>query len=112
MKKIISFIIIIITLSCTKNNDEEKNYPACFEEQIQEVLNSPPTSPRYKIEKYMYHGKEVFAMLDNYIGYSVTYIVDENCNEVCKVGGYGGSINTCGDLNDFELIETVWKDQR
>lgn len=108
MKNFTLIVALSLLISCTKNQ-EEKNYPPCFESQIQILFESPVQSTKSNIKKYSYQNNEVFVLERN-IGTDEPYsVVDENCNIICEFGVW--SSNTC-DLNDLVFVEIVWEDPR
>lgn len=111
MKKMILICLLILNSSCSKD-EEEKSYPSCFETSIENILNAPVKTKRPTIKKYSYQNKEVYILYINYYDHDILNVVDGNCITICEFGGTGGSTNTCGDLNNLVLVETVWKDPR
>jgi len=111
MKNIVLVFALLLLISCTKN-EEEINYPSCFKSDVQSALNAPVRAKKPKIEKLTYKGNTVYIFYPNYYDHAPYGVVDEDCNEICTIGGYGGNENTCGDLNDLVFVETVWEDPR
>ena len=114
MKNLILFLTtILILISCCDDDPIKESYPKCLELRIQQVLDSPPQTPRASIEKYSYIGQIVYAF-DSSFPDDFIVVYDDSCIIICQFGGFDGSLNdTCPDFGETAvLIETVWTDKR
>lgn len=115
MKNLIySVIIFSLLVNCGRSEDDNA-YPTCYKEEIQNILQNPPATPRSNIMKYKYQDKYVYVLTNNGISDEQSVVRDENCNVICYSGGIGGNLpetNTCINWNEAEYISTVWTDPR
>lgn len=102
--------LVLMSFQC-EDNDDNITFPECLQERIDSALNQDPTTPRGTIEKYMFNSEEVYLLsFQNGIADGMAMVVNENCEEICVIGGISGLI--CEGFEDAEFIETVWEDPR
>ena len=112
MKKVILYFgIILFFIGCNKNDDDTYNYPKCFQNTINNILENEPRTPRSNIKKYIYLNQTVYVTYRNGIADEQFYVMTKDCDIVCEFGGLSGN-NTCSDWDSAEFIETIWTDNR
>lgn len=99
---IISFLSLLLVLSCKKEDGLPKDIPDCLKQTIE-------TAKQYEygiseVVEYEYQGKIVYAHSPSLkIADAATPIYDITCNYICSVGGFGGPmINQCNGENFFQ----------
>ncbi|MDY0088954.1 MAG: hypothetical protein RBR78_01160 [Flavobacteriaceae bacterium] len=114
MKKIFLFTILLsfafVANSCSDDDNEKSLYPNCLNTIIEDIMEGEVQSPKPTIDKYIYQEQMVYVINKNYPDYP-TLIVDENCETICTMGGFGGQ-NDCIDWEFAQFIENVWTDPR
>lgn len=111
-KKRLLFIgLLLMSFQCDEDNDDNILYPLCLQEQIEDVLSREATSPPATVKKYVFNGEEVFLLsFQNGFADGMSVVVNDNCEEICLIGGIAGLI--CEGFDQAEFIETVWEDPR
>jgi len=111
MKKIILTIsILIFLISCEKNEIDEKQYPHCFQNFIDETLNNPVGTPRAKIDEFNFEGSIVYVFQHGHAD-PISVVYNKNCEVICDFGGVTQE-NSCDDWDTAEFIKNVWVDNR
>jgi hypothetical protein len=108
---LLTAITFLVTFSsCSK--DIAANTPACIRKAIK-VHDKDWTTG--SVDEYFFQNKLVYAFAPDgrIIADGSTEIKDENCNQLCTVGGFGGpQINQCNGENFFQTAvfkRNIWK---
>ncbi len=112
-----SFLIVltaisfsVISSSC--NKDIASNTPGCIRRAINMHGKDWETG---SVDEYFFQNRLVYAFAPDgeIIADGSTEIKDENCNQLCRVGGFGGpQINQCNGENFFQTAvfkRNIWK---
>jgi hypothetical protein len=103
-------IALIFFASCTK--DIASNTPGCIRREIKSHGTDWEIG---SVDEYFFQNRLVYAFSPDgkIIADGSTIIKDENCNQICSVGGFGGpAVNLCNGENFFqaaELKRNIWK---
>ena len=106
------FCVLLILLSCHKDDKQNKEVPECLKSTTEYILENPVKSPRATIKKYNYEGREVYLIDAHNFPDSWSSVTDLDCEVICSFGGFDGSDNDCPNFEDAEYIETIWTDPR
>lgn len=107
MKRLLAFAICAVIASCNQHNDIDD----CIENRIanfgSEVCENGAT-----VKQYLFQGETTYAI--NYGPCIADYhdlILDENCDTLGLVGGFGGVTDINGDnYYDTAILEsTIWQ---
>ena len=115
MKRLLFTLLTAISFSVmysSCNKDIAPNTPGC----IRRVINMQGKDwTTGNVDEYFFQNKLVYAFAPDVriIADGSTEIKDENCNQICTVGGFGGpQINQCNGENFFQTAvfkRTIWK---
>ena len=114
MRQLSIFFIVVLLLvlqSCSKDNIAT-NTPACIRKEIKSHDKNWKIG---SIDEYLFQNRVVYAFAPDgrIIADSSTEIKDENCNQICTVGGFGGpQIKQCNGENFFQTAvfkRSIWK---
>jgi hypothetical protein len=108
--KLLFIGLLVMSFNC-EDDDDNVIFPECLQESIDVGLNQEPTNPRATIDQYKFNGEEVYLInLQNGLEDGMSIVVDENCEEICAIGGIAGLV--CEGFDNAEFLRTVWKDPR
>ena len=102
-------IAMIFFVSCKK--DIATDTPRCI---CKEINNSGNNWETGSVDEYLFQNRKVYTFSPdgNIIADGSIAIKDENCNQICSVGGFGGpAVNLCTGENFFQaavLIRNIW----
>ena len=105
-----TLLFSIISSSC--NKDIASDTPGCIRRAINMHGKDWTTG---SVDEYFFQNKLVYAFVPDgrIIADGSTEIKDENCNQLCRVGGFGGpQINQCNGENFFQTAvfkRNIWK---
>ena len=97
-------------VSC--NKDIAANTPKCIRSEINWHSKNWETG---SVDEYFFQNRLVYAFATDgkIIADGSTAIKDENCNQICTVGGFGGpAVNQCNGENFFQnavFKRNIWK---
>ncbi|MEI2737710.1 MAG: hypothetical protein V9F01_02880 [Chitinophagaceae bacterium] len=103
-------VIILSSISC--NKDIAADTPGCIRREINSHGKNWETG---SVDEYFFQNRLVYAFAPdgNIIADGSTVIKDENCNQLCTVGGFGGpQVNQCNGENFFQTAvfkRNIWK---
>jgi hypothetical protein len=110
MKTIIPTLFLLIGLSACKKNVSRINAPSCIKNKIEAVQQSS-TSYTTQVDEYTFKNMKVYVFREDGIADGMSPVYDENCNQVCELGGITGNITCMGEnfVTTSVFIRTVWK---
>ena len=100
---------MIFFVSCKK--DIASNIPDCIR---REIKSHGKNWEICGVDEYLFQNKLVYAFSPDgeIIADGSTAIIDENCSQICSVGGFGGpQVNLCNSENFFQsavLKRNIW----
>jgi len=90
------FIFGLILTSC-KKIDVPSDTPVCIKKKIRKLLNEDCPSVK-TVYQYNFQGQTVYAFNPKDCGADLSSeIVDNNCNNICWLGGISGNMVCNGD---------------
>jgi hypothetical protein len=106
------FLCAILFTQCKKS--DEIQIPACIQQKIDSIKQTPKSTPPIQVHQWDYHGMHVY-LFSGSGGDDLVRVYDENCHYVCApsggVNGYGDS--TCADFYQAAQHKAlIWKDDR
>lgn len=105
--KTIILLFCIFTLGACSEYDSD-----CLEQVAETFKTDYVDCPGSSIKKYEFMGETLYAFADgNCIADGGTSLLDENCNEVCFLGGIAGFSECYGKdfFAEAKLKETLWE---
>ena len=114
LTRIILLIAVIAAVLLAQCKKEEIPIPACIQQKIDSIKNSPKTEPPQQVNVWDYQGRRVY-LFSAVCCDELVKVFDENCNYVCApsggLTGYGDS--TCTDFYQVAQHRAIlWKDDR
>lgn len=103
-------VTLLFSVSC--NKDIAEGIPGCIRREINRHGKNWETG---SVDEYFFQNRLVYAFAPDgkIIADGSTEIKDENCNQLCTVGGFGGpQINQCNGENFFQnavFKRNIWK---
>jgi len=100
-------LLLVISAGCKKKLVIEA--PACIKAKIAQIVYAQDSYVG-QVDEYIFKNKKVYAFKDSGIADGQTPIYDENCNQVCALGGLLGTMMCDGEnFNNAVFVRTVWK---
>ena len=112
MKKTVPFVMLISTVffACHKKNIQSE-LPACVSKKIEEFKKTACKGSG-NVCSYDFQSAKVYVFDKGIcIADGGTQVVDENCNNICLLGGISGNMKCKGVLFEKEASnkKVVWK---
>ena len=110
MKNFLKIIMLAGTLLILGCSDIEEDVPQCIKDKIESL---PEDDCPDGMDEYMFNGKIVyiFTMEENRCADFGSMVYDEDCNELCFIGGIA-SLSECEGVDFYDnatLVRTIWK---
>jgi hypothetical protein len=114
MKSISLFFVLLFTLSnCQKNELPSNERSNCLDRKIIEYKNSDlPCETGKSIYRYTFQGKYVYVFNPGNCGADMmSDVYNENCDQICGLGGIAGNLMCNGENFWNEAIDEtlIWK---
>lgn len=110
-KQILTILLAIsgIAQGCSKKN-ADKEVTNCFNAEINHFKTMSHCDDA-SVEKYTFQGKTVYVFEPGTCGNDMAApVIDENCNNLGSLGGFGGNIMINGEnFSSAVFVETVWQ---
>ena len=115
LTRIILLAAILATVFLAQCKKEEVSIPACIQQKIDSIKNSPTTEPPQQVHAWDYQGRRVYLFTAAACCDQLVKVFDANCNYVCApsggVTGFGDS--ACADFYQAAQHRAIiWKDDR
>ncbi len=114
LTRLVLFAALMMTLILTQCKKDEIVIPACIQQKIDSIKQSPRATPPVEVHLWEYGGRKVYLFSAPCCDQLVK-VFDENCNYVCApsggITGYGDS--TCTDFYQAAQHKAfLWRDDR
>ena len=101
-------------LVASKCEKEEIVIPACVQQKIDSIKQTPKSSPPAQVHTWLYRGIKVYLFSATQPNQNVT-VVDENCRYICAPSGGPAGLgdSTCTDFyQEAQHQSLIWQDDR
>ena len=105
---------LLITFSSSKCEKEETPIPACIQQKIDSIKQTPKSSPPAQVHSWLYRGTTVYLFSATEPNQLVT-VWNESCQYICAPSGgvSGGGDSTCTDFfQEAQHTGVIWQDTR
>jgi hypothetical protein len=114
LTRIVLTAIVCAFLFTQCNKGDEVQIPACIQQKIDSIKQTPKSTPPVQVHQWDYHGIRVYLFSARDTN-SFVRVYDENCHYVCAPSGgpagYGDSL--CADFYQAAQHRSlIWKDDR